>query len=366
MVSLLRQNITSATLLRLGADLACLFLVVILAVRLHGHHTPPFEVLAVPAMAFAVLIVCLNGWVGLYRRDRKLPFVAHVGWIFFALLLSVPAAYLLALLLPNGEIFQEILGVGPRHGLRRAGHRAPRRCRAAGHDAAAPSGAGVGNGRGSARGRGLAQRRRHAGIAGGRILCAGKGAGNGGLRQSGAGQGGSDRGPGQAPWRSRNHRRGAPAARRRIATAGPAGMQAERHSGHGPRPLLRTRARPGTHRVAQGQLAHLRQRLSAELAAARGEARLRCHGRHDAAHRLLSADGDGGHTHLPRAPRTGDLSPGARGAARRVLRRAQVSQHARRCRKRRQAALGRARRPARDCIGADIAAQPDRRIAAAA
>jgi sugar transferase (PEP-CTERM system associated) len=84
--------------------------VVILAVRLHGHHTPSLEALAVPALAFAVLIVCLNGWVGLYRRDRKLPFVAHVGWIFFALLLSVPAAYLLALLLPNGEIFQEILG----------------------------------------------------------------------------------------------------------------------------------------------------------------------------------------------------------------------------------------------------------------
>ena len=110
MVSLLRQNITSAMLLRLAADLACLFLVVILAVRLHGHHTPPFEALAAPAMAFAVLIVCLNGWVGLYRRDRKLPFFAHVGWIFFALLLGVPAAYLLSLLLPNGEIFQEILG----------------------------------------------------------------------------------------------------------------------------------------------------------------------------------------------------------------------------------------------------------------
>jgi len=110
MVSLLRQTITSATLLRLGADLACLFVVVILAVRLHGHHTPSLEALAVPALAFAVLIVCLNGWVGLYRRDRKLPFVAHVGWIFFALLLSVPAAYLLAILLPNGEIFQEILG----------------------------------------------------------------------------------------------------------------------------------------------------------------------------------------------------------------------------------------------------------------
>lgn len=110
MINLLRQNITGATLLQLGADLSCLFFAVILAIRLHGYRNPPFESLVVPALAFAVLIVCLNGALGLYRRDRKLVFAAHVGWIFFALLLGVPAAYLLALLLPSGEIFQETLG----------------------------------------------------------------------------------------------------------------------------------------------------------------------------------------------------------------------------------------------------------------
>jgi sugar transferase (PEP-CTERM system associated) len=109
-IALLRQSVTSATLLQLGADLACVFLAVVLAMRLHGHNTPSFDILAVPALAFSVLIVCLNGWLGLYRRDRRLPFAAQVGWIFFALLLGVPTAYLLALLLPNGEVFQEILG----------------------------------------------------------------------------------------------------------------------------------------------------------------------------------------------------------------------------------------------------------------
>jgi sugar transferase (PEP-CTERM system associated) len=108
--NLLRQNITGATLLQLGADLSCLFFAVIVAMRLHGHPGYPFESLAIPAMAFAVLIVCLNGALGLYRRDRKLIFAAHVGWIFFALLLGVPAAYLLANLLPSGEIFQDTLG----------------------------------------------------------------------------------------------------------------------------------------------------------------------------------------------------------------------------------------------------------------
>ena len=110
MTNLLRQNITGATLLQLGADLSCLFFAVILAMRLHGHPSQAFDKLAVPAMAFAVLIVCLNGALGLYRRDRKLVFAAHVGWIFFALLLGVPAAYVLANLVPSGETLQETLG----------------------------------------------------------------------------------------------------------------------------------------------------------------------------------------------------------------------------------------------------------------
>ena len=110
MINLLRQNITGATLFQLGADLSCLFFAVILAMRIHGHPNHPFENLAVPALAFAILIVSLNGALGLYRRDRKLVFAAHVGWIFFALLLGVPAAYLLSNLLPSGDIFQETLG----------------------------------------------------------------------------------------------------------------------------------------------------------------------------------------------------------------------------------------------------------------
>jgi sugar transferase (PEP-CTERM system associated) len=108
--NLLRQNVTGATLLQLGADLSCLFFAVLLAVRLHGHPLQPLESIAVPAFSFALLVVCLNGALGLYRRDRKLIFTAHVGWIFFALLLGVPAAYLLGHVLPSGEVFQETLG----------------------------------------------------------------------------------------------------------------------------------------------------------------------------------------------------------------------------------------------------------------
>ena len=96
--------------LQLGADVLCLLLAVFLAARLHGIRDSPLQQLVVPAFAFALLIVCVNGTLGLYRRDRKLLFSAHVGWIFFALLLGVPAAYLLALLLPNGEMLQQMLG----------------------------------------------------------------------------------------------------------------------------------------------------------------------------------------------------------------------------------------------------------------
>jgi sugar transferase (PEP-CTERM system associated) len=110
MINLLRQNVSGTMLLQLGADLLCLLFAVVLAIRFHGHHDLPLENLVAPGLAFALLIVCLNGTLGLYRRDRKLLFAAHVGWIFFALLLGVPAAYLLALLLPNGEVFQETLG----------------------------------------------------------------------------------------------------------------------------------------------------------------------------------------------------------------------------------------------------------------
>ena len=110
MNNLLRQNITAAMVLQLGADVLCLLLAVFLAARLHGIRDSPLQQLVVPAFAFALLIVCVNGTLGLYRRDRKLLFSAHVGWIFFALLLGVPAAYLLALLLPNGEMLQQMLG----------------------------------------------------------------------------------------------------------------------------------------------------------------------------------------------------------------------------------------------------------------
>ncbi len=110
MLNLLRQNISAATLVQLGADVLCLIAAVFLAARMHGVSDSPIHNLAAPALAFALLIVCVNGTLGLYRRDRKLLFAAHVGWIFFALLLGVPAAYLLAQLLPNGEMFQRMLG----------------------------------------------------------------------------------------------------------------------------------------------------------------------------------------------------------------------------------------------------------------
>src|SRR5260221_6763956 len=67
--SLLRRNLSGATLFQLGADASWLFIAVILALHYSGKLATPSIFL--PAFVFAVLVVSLNGAFGLYRRDTK-------------------------------------------------------------------------------------------------------------------------------------------------------------------------------------------------------------------------------------------------------------------------------------------------------
>jgi len=106
----LRRNISGAMLFQLGADLTSLLLAVVLAMHLDRQHASAFAIVSVPALVFAFLIVSVNGALGTYRRDRKLPLKAHVSRMLLALLISVPIVYLVAVLLPSGQAFQEILG----------------------------------------------------------------------------------------------------------------------------------------------------------------------------------------------------------------------------------------------------------------
>ncbi len=102
------RHIPGATLFQLGAETLWLFVAGILALRLDGHPDPVADASA-PALAFAVLIVSLNGAFGLYRRDAKIPIGAQFARVFLALLIGVPVAYLLARVLPGGNEFNNTL-----------------------------------------------------------------------------------------------------------------------------------------------------------------------------------------------------------------------------------------------------------------
>ncbi len=89
MTGVFNRHIPGATLFQLGAEGLWLFVAVMLALRLDGHVQDPVSHAAAPALAFAVLIVGLNGAFGLYRRDARIPFGAQVTRVFLALVIGV-------------------------------------------------------------------------------------------------------------------------------------------------------------------------------------------------------------------------------------------------------------------------------------
>lgn len=110
MFSGLRSYVSGATVLQLGAELACLCLAGIAALWLQGHLFVVDERSIVPALIFPVVTVCLNWAFGLYRRDRELSIPAYVGRLVPALLIAAPTAYLVAGFMPGGQPFQSTLG----------------------------------------------------------------------------------------------------------------------------------------------------------------------------------------------------------------------------------------------------------------
>jgi sugar transferase (PEP-CTERM system associated) len=106
----LRPFLSGATVLQLGAELACLCLAGVAAFWLEGHLLILDRSAIVPALIFPFVMVCLNWAFGLYRRDHQLTFSAYVGRLFLALLIGAPTAYLTAGLVPGGAPFQATLG----------------------------------------------------------------------------------------------------------------------------------------------------------------------------------------------------------------------------------------------------------------
>jgi sugar transferase (PEP-CTERM system associated) len=108
MSSTLRQTVSGAIFLQLGLELGWLFAAVILAITYHSS-LPSLPALT-PALLFAILMVCLNGTLGLYRRDRSLSFSEYLLREVPALFIGLVIVYLSVPFLPGGVAFQQVLG----------------------------------------------------------------------------------------------------------------------------------------------------------------------------------------------------------------------------------------------------------------
>ena len=90
MFNVTRQNISVATLFQLGAELSWLFAAILLVLRLDSKSGAEQPDVALIAFCFALLIVCLNGAFGLYRRGVKLSVGAYMVRVLLAPAIGIP------------------------------------------------------------------------------------------------------------------------------------------------------------------------------------------------------------------------------------------------------------------------------------
>ncbi|HZI83631.1 MAG TPA: hypothetical protein VFF44_06935, partial [Casimicrobiaceae bacterium] len=94
--------------LQFWLELGWLVAAVVLAVRYRS--TLSLFSVVMPALGFALLMVGLNAAFGLYRRDRRLGFGEYAVRQSAALVIVLPAAYVLSHMVPGGSTFQESFG----------------------------------------------------------------------------------------------------------------------------------------------------------------------------------------------------------------------------------------------------------------
>jgi sugar transferase (PEP-CTERM system associated) len=110
MVNVFRHYIPAATLLQLLIEAGLFFFAVLVAVKLHRYAAPLSEPAVFGAAAiFAVLMVCVNGAFGLYRRDRHLDFVNFVARSIVALFVGFAVAYVAFGAFPYSSMFRDAL-----------------------------------------------------------------------------------------------------------------------------------------------------------------------------------------------------------------------------------------------------------------
>jgi sugar transferase (PEP-CTERM system associated) len=110
MVHLFRHHIPAATLLQLLIEAGLFFCAVLVAVKLHRYGATLQEpAVLLPAAIFAGFMVCLNGALGLYRRDQRLDFVNFFARSIVALFVGFVVAYTAFGVSPYSQIFREAL-----------------------------------------------------------------------------------------------------------------------------------------------------------------------------------------------------------------------------------------------------------------
>ncbi len=107
MFSLLRQNVSNATLFQLAAELSWLFAAVLLVLGLEGREGIAHSEAALLALLFAVTIICLNGAFGLYNRSQKLSAGAYFLRVVLAPAVGIPLALLVAQLVPGVDVLRD-------------------------------------------------------------------------------------------------------------------------------------------------------------------------------------------------------------------------------------------------------------------
>jgi sugar transferase (PEP-CTERM system associated) len=105
--SILRQNVSGATLFQLAAELSWVFAVIMLVFGLDGTKSTGRVDAALLALFFAIVIICLNGAFGLYRRHQVLSTGAYFLRVLLAPMIGIPLAFLGAQLLPGAASFQD-------------------------------------------------------------------------------------------------------------------------------------------------------------------------------------------------------------------------------------------------------------------
>jgi sugar transferase (PEP-CTERM system associated) len=108
-MAVLRQYLSVAAIFQLLIEASWFVAAMVLAVGLQRHGRGFSDVVLVPALVFAAMMVSANGLAGLYKSDRKTP-IGHFIWrTFGALVLGTAFAYVAFFAVPGGRDLQQVL-----------------------------------------------------------------------------------------------------------------------------------------------------------------------------------------------------------------------------------------------------------------